>query len=1617
MKNKVSMILISIFIFTLSLFLILTFISDTLATGETHEIYTFDDLVKYAELSRTSTHSSDTYLLKNDIKITDSDYESIKNDEYKYISFGSDENPFSGTFDGNGFTIYNLKYDSSLDVKYDTGLFSKTNNALIKNLTIDNADISSDYRGGIVAGYSKSTTFLNITVKNSHLFVSATNNVLTLITDGGIRGGTIVGEAEGSIFYNCESNNNTINTNNTSGVAALSGKSLTLGGLVGILDNSLIEYSRVKQGSVKNYYDVAVGALGGNTLYVGGIAGKMRNSSQIIDSYSTAQLYYYCATYVSVGAGNSGHIGGISAIMEGSSNEIVRSHYAGFAASKQYNAVLVIPIIQNNINISGIVDVYDGGAVVNSYFKPSLNASYEMDVLGNDTTTSSYGPVTDNNYVSSSFWIEKDYDLAGTKKRTSSYKDVHYNKWVIDNNDGILVHGNSVSATLDFPAAGSVTIDKTNLINSSVTTFNPYAFAVQGIDPGENKINLSLTENEGYKFINWYKVPNVTAKTLEENHEYFEEILSRYDVVSQNKNYENALVNNNDLFVAYFKANVIFHDINGDMINKKTGDKISEISDKDWYSYNDLLPNVIPSVKPESSNAKLIGWTTIKSTESGFGYSSITSSKLSELKSNNEFYEPGDKITKAMYLYPVYVDSITNIVTIFEGHDQDESSNESLRENVGQTSVIVENNEIKICVTGLLDDNTFPPGYKFLGWYDEEGNRVSQEQEYTLKDIDLTIKHTYTAKFEYLVEYYVRAFSQDDGASFIDSELFTSVWQKYDTVFNNIAAPGYLREHITHWGTSHVNHGSSDDKTDTYTGNVKAPLKVYSHNYETATGDATAYQVFVTTDFPGSGQIIDEHRTSGAKFKFTPIDENRYHLLFWTLERKREGWTYVENPMNTGILDPSVTYKGQAFVSTDILFHKKDDTLISVTRRYNSNILLSEDITHTYKYPFMHTEDNVSTSPQDGDSLSNTITLEASPSFDDMTIDGYHFVGFISSLDVEKDSDEWNYIYDVKDDIYTTSNIEKVTPYLVTEDDLVTKTMDLYPVYAKYNVITTTNIANNKITNEVNMPDNPTYTMTLSGNNDGRATVSLSPDLDTYVIGSDGVKYTLVSVERLKEDSNEVIEKNNGLYEYEIIAGNTYTFIANYEPLVLVYHLDDKNIKLDLKYSGDEYGTMPDPLYDITSFGSNYVFKGWSKQEPKEKGYYKYNSYEEFKDSNMEIITSTMVVSESSELWPVYVPYNIHINSNIDNYLNENNFSLSNIRYSKRNNMNQISIVAKDVIDNYYFQGWYENYVSITEPGEMVSSNLEYILENNNMFSGKTYTAVYKQIYEINYYGTDKTLLYKLNVSQGENRSFVRIAQKEDGTYTLTPIDYEVYETLYSSLDNNEIFKNWQWQKEDGSIVLWEDFYDKLISSNMDLYPVINKITAKDSALNDIDLTGSRPDILLGVKNDTIYGGFNTIYNESSLIIHVEEIAYSNNTKTTFLENINVIIYPDSTMENKIGNELTNINGDAIFNFYGIMDIKEVSNLQDEIFVLEIINNNTLQKKKITILNGSTVKIKLPYGKYSILVNDNWNWRYDSSIDGYLSVDNSNKANVKISNELSNKKWFDKSRIKINKFK
>ena len=152
MKINITQKKLSIFIFVLSFLLVVTLLPDSLAASKVHEIYNFEDLFNFAELSRQDGYQDHTYILQNDITITSENQATIESSSYKYLSYGSSDNPFVGTFDGNGYTIYNLTYDKSISGnKYDTGLISQTGTgAVIKDLTI-----ADDYMFKLVMSHKR----------------------------------------------------------------------------------------------------------------------------------------------------------------------------------------------------------------------------------------------------------------------------------------------------------------------------------------------------------------------------------------------------------------------------------------------------------------------------------------------------------------------------------------------------------------------------------------------------------------------------------------------------------------------------------------------------------------------------------------------------------------------------------------------------------------------------------------------------------------------------------------------------------------------------------------------------------------------------------------------------------------------------------------------------------------------------------------------------------------------------------------------------------------------------------------------------------------------------------------------------------------------------------------------------------------------------------------------------------------------------------------------------------------------------------------------------------------------------------------------------------------------
>lgn len=1297
---------------------------------------------------------------------------------------------------------------------------------------------------------------------------------------------------------------------------------------------------------VTNKYDVAIGALGGNNVYASGFVGCMAGGAKIIDCFSTAQCYSYAASYVGVVAVTRAWTGGLAGrILTAEGNELVRSHFAGDLSSRQYNPIAVIPIIQNDVNLGGIGARAnkDDAKVTECYFKPSVSlngnsqgnpAKKKIPAFGGDGTTKGdgYGPWDDERYTTRELWEEHDYDFcAGTMRSTANdgaLGGTHANEWAMDYKLKIPVHGQSVKATTDFPGAGTATIAATKLGIDQATS-DPYTFAVsavlagtaQGLAQGDTSVTFKqdtsakpegLTEaNEGYRFMGWFRESGVNVNRIDADNAWFNGKTDA-DAVTAGKQVQKSEAHEktstytadnakgaeafkgNDLFIASYEAQVLFYNVKGETLDWQSG--VAHDKSTDWYRYGVSLTPAAPADRGTlSASATFIGWTTQPSDEAGMhgGYAAITSPELAELKNAGAFYPADDAITVVgpTDFYPVYSDYVSNIMTVFEGNEQDATDDQTRRDGVGKTDVKVETAEdgtgvytVRVCDVDnkpLSEDGALPDGYRFLGWYENKGTedaplvvRVSRDPSYTLPaDVDLTVPHTYIARFEYRVDYYVRAYTNHE---FTDSKLLCSVWNRYQTPFEENVGSTFVRENVVHWGPEHVDHGIKDSYETCGTRFTKetlvvSPLNAYSHNVKNDTGADTLKNLYADTDFPGAATLSDTWTSASLNVTVKPVND-RYRLNFWTLERDGEYWTYVKNPIES-MVRTDKKYYVRAMITTDVNFYNKGDNVVrTATRRYESNLLQTKvngaDPTFTYYYPHVNKSVKVAEKPEDGEkgSYESPLTLEASPADAEMAVPGYKFLGWISTAEVQKDSAVWKYIYDVTGDPYVTSDPEKATPYLATDDSKVTQCQDAYPVYAKFDVNYTTNLhrAGFNGTSEVNVPGYD-ITPNLNADNDP-ATATVTPDIETTVYKSGGERYKLnkVEIELPNGEVKELESDGNNSYTYPVEPGKPYTFVAYYTPIAVVYHLNDTDIDGKLAQEGNTLGSlkdgMPLPTYnvgDIDAATNAYnAFVGWTETKPASG-----NGYVVWSDG-LPMVNTNTVVNAPMELYPVYRASAVRVQSNIDAYLDDP----GSVRYlSRTDSGDQISLEVKAATEvvgkdgtKYDFVGWSRDYESDSKYTLMTEDD-KYPLEGSEPFKDATYTAVYKITpYKVCYHGVDGAPIFTATVDSSDERATgagfvhnVEVPKVDESGKPVTDnngnpemeqksvaYDPDAYSKIVALLDEQtatsgdvrELFLEWRYVPAVGAAKSWNEFKGEPVKGDMDLYPVTYRVVAKDTS-------------------------------------------------------------------------------------------------------------------------------------------------------------------------------------------
>lgn len=280
-------------------------------------------LIKTVEqLQKINADMESYYKLGKDI-----DLENIEN----WLPIGSKDMPFTGTLDGAGYTIRNMKIDSS---EGNIGLFGYTEGSTITNLDLTNYNITASGENiGSLVGYNQGTI----------INVSTTG---TITTKGTVKNvGGLVGNNESATITSVSTNVNIL----------LKNTSTYVGGLVGIIDNGSIINKCYSRGTIQ--YNS--GSYGTN---VGGIAGYAKGSSSsktnIENIYSSVNIkasnyiggligYIADATTINnayaIGNLNGGNAGGIIGRKNSSSSVKVNSSYWSKETTGQATSVLGEP--------------------------------------------------------------------------------------------------------------------------------------------------------------------------------------------------------------------------------------------------------------------------------------------------------------------------------------------------------------------------------------------------------------------------------------------------------------------------------------------------------------------------------------------------------------------------------------------------------------------------------------------------------------------------------------------------------------------------------------------------------------------------------------------------------------------------------------------------------------------------------------------------------------------------------------------------------------------------------------------------------------------------------------------------------------------------------------------------------------------------------------------------------------------------------------------------------------------------------------------------------------------------------------------------------------------------
>ncbi len=254
-------------------------------------------------------------------------------DTAQWTAVGTTDEPFCGTFDGNGYMVSGVYISGSDDY---VGLFGYTEGATIKNVGVSGAITGGEYVGGVV-GYSSTSGLVSNCYNIAS--VSGTNYI------GGIAG--------------CSYSSQVSDSYNTGDVMASAN---CVGGVVG---------SNKESSTVTNCYNSENNLSA--TSFIGGVVG-VNNASTVSSSYNTSNI-----------VASNGRAGGVagynykSAVIENCYNTAsvtAGGDYTGGITGYNYSST-----VSTSYNIGEVEGVgeYVGGVAGINYLESAVENSYWLE--------------------------------------------------------------------------------------------------------------------------------------------------------------------------------------------------------------------------------------------------------------------------------------------------------------------------------------------------------------------------------------------------------------------------------------------------------------------------------------------------------------------------------------------------------------------------------------------------------------------------------------------------------------------------------------------------------------------------------------------------------------------------------------------------------------------------------------------------------------------------------------------------------------------------------------------------------------------------------------------------------------------------------------------------------------------------------------------------------------------------------------------------------------------------------------------------------------------------------------------------------------------------------------